>query len=68
MKNKISNSQTSIEINIFKMNSITHTSRQQIIPKYNKGNEQCDMAKNKKYEVNLPKKYFLIQFSSSRET
>ena len=50
------------------MNSITHTSRQQIIPKYNRGNEQCDMAKNKKYEVNLPKKYFLIQFSSSRET
>ena len=63
-----STSKTNIEINEFKMNSIMHASNRQIIPKHNKYNEQCNMEENREYEVSLPKKYFLIYFSWSRET
>ena len=63
-----STSQRNIEINEFKMNSITHASSQQIIPKHNRGNEWCNMGKNWEYGVSLPKKYFLIHFSYSQKT
>ena len=41
---------------------------QQIIPTHNRDNENCDIADKREYEVNLDKKYFLINFSCFRET
>ena len=41
---------------------------QQIIPTHNRDNENCDIANKREYEVNLDKKYFLINFSCFRET
>ena len=41
---------------------------QQIIPTRNRDNENCDIANKREYEVNLDKKYFLINFSCFRET
>ena len=36
---------------------------QQIIPTRNRDNENCDIEDKMEYEVNLVKKYFLINFS-----
>ena len=41
---------------------------QQMIPTHNRNNENCDIADKREYEVNLDKKYFLINFSCFRET
>ena len=41
---------------------------QQIIPTLHRDNENCDIADKREYEVNLDKKYFLINFSCFRET
>ena len=40
----------------------------QIIPTHNRDNENCDIEDKREYEVNLVKKYFLINFSYFRET
>ena len=45
-----------------------NNTNQQIIPTHNRDNQNCDIAEKKEYEVNLDKKYFLINFSSFRET
>ena len=41
---------------------------QQIISTHNTDNENCGIGDKKKYEVNLDKKYFLINFTCFRET
>ena len=45
-----------------------NNTNQQIIPTHNRDNENCDIADKREYEVNLDKKYFLINFSCFRET
>ena len=45
-----------------------NNTNQQIIPTHNRDNENCDIAEKREYEVNLDKKYFLINFSFFRET
>ena len=45
-----------------------NNTNQQIIPTHNNDNENCDIADKREYEVNLDKKYFLINFSCFRET
>ena len=45
-----------------------NNTNQQIIPTHNTDNENCDIADKREYEVNLDKKYFLINFSSFRKT
>ena len=40
-----------------------NNTNQQIIPTHNRDNENCDIADKREYEVNLDKKYFLINFS-----
>ena len=40
-----------------------NNTNQQIIPTRNRDNEKCDIADKREYEVNLDKKYFLINFS-----
>ena len=45
-----------------------NNTNQQLIPTHNKDNENCDIAHKREYEVNLDKKYFLINFSCFRET
>ena len=41
---------------------------QQIIPTHNRDKENCDIADKREYEVNLDKKYFVINFSWFRKT
>ena len=41
---------------------------QQIIPTHNTDNENWDRADKREYEVNLDKKYFVINFSCFRKT
>ena len=41
---------------------------QQIILTHHRDNENCDIADKREYEVNLDKKYFLINFSCFRKT
>ena len=41
---------------------------QQILPTHNKDNENCDIADKREYEVNIVKKYFLINFFCFRKT
>ena len=45
-----------------------NNTNEQIIPTHNRDNENCDIANKREYEVNLDKKYFLINFSCFRET
>ena len=45
-----------------------NNTNKQIIPTHNRDNENCDIAKKREYEVNLEKKYFLINLSCFRET
>ena len=45
-----------------------NNTNQQIIPTHNINIENCDIEDKREYEVNLNKKYFLIHFSSFRET
>ena len=45
-----------------------NNTNQQIIPTHNRDNENCDIADKREYEVNLDKKYFLINFSCFLET
>ena len=45
-----------------------NNTNQQIIPTHNRDNENCDIADKREYEVNLDKKYFLLNFSCFRET
>ena len=45
-----------------------NNTNQQIIPTHNRDNENCEIADKREYEVNLDKKYFLINFSCFRET
>ena len=45
-----------------------NNTNKQIIPTHKRDNENCDIADKKEYEVNLDKKYFLINFSCFRET
>ena len=45
-----------------------NNTNQQIMPTHNKDNENCDIEDKREYEVNLDKKYFLINFSCIRET
>ena len=45
-----------------------NNTNQQIIPTHNRDNENCDITDKKEYEVNLVKKYFLINFSCFRKT
>ena len=45
-----------------------NNTNQQITPTHNKDNENCDIADKREYEVNLDKKYFLINFSCFRKT
>ena len=45
-----------------------NNTNQQIIPTHNTDNENCDIADKREYEVNLDKKYFLINFSYFRKT
>ena len=45
-----------------------NNTNQQLIPTHNKDNENCDIVERREYEVNLDKKYFLINFSCFRET
>ena len=45
-----------------------NNTNQQIIPTHNRDNENCDIVERREYEVNLDKKYFLINFSCFRET
>ena len=46
-----------------KMSPKNNTNKQ-IIPTHKRDNENCDIADKKEYEVNLDKKYFLINFYS----
>ena len=45
-----------------------NNTNQEIIPTHNKDNENCDIDDKREYEVNLDKKYFLINFSCFLET
>ena len=45
-----------------------NNTNQQIIPTHNTDNENCDIADKREYEVNLDKKYFVINFSCFRKT
>ena len=45
-----------------------NNTNQQIIPTHKRYNENCHIADKREYEVNLDKKYFLINFSCFRET
>ena len=45
-----------------------NNTNQQMIPTHNRNNKNCDITDKREYEVNLDKKYFLINFSCSRET
>ena len=45
-----------------------NNTNQQKIPTHNRDNENCHIADKREYEVNLDKKYFLINFSCFRET
>ena len=45
-----------------------NNTNQQIIPTHNTDNENCDIAGKREYEVNLDKKYFLINFFCFRKT
>ena len=45
-----------------------NNTNQQIIPTHNINIENCDITNKREYEVNLDKKYFLINFSCFRET
>ena len=45
-----------------------NNTNEQIIPTHNRDNENCDIVEKREYEVNLDKKYFLINFSCFRET
>ena len=45
-----------------------NNTNQQIIPTHNTDNENCDIADKREYEVNLDKKYFLINFFCFRKT
>ena len=40
-----------------------NNTNQQITPTHNTDNENCDIADKNEYEVNLDKKFFLINFS-----
>ena len=45
-----------------------NNTNQQKIPTHYRDNENCDITNKRKYEVNLDKKYFLVNFSCFRET
>ena len=45
-----------------------NNTNQQIIPTHNTDNENCDIADKREYEVNIVKKYFLINFFCFRKT
>ena len=45
-----------------------NNTNEQRIPTHNRDNENCHIADKREYEVNLDKKYFLINFSCFRET
>ena len=60
--------QTDTKINTWKINFITRTPSPQTTPKNNRENEQSDIGENRDYEPNLWKKYFLLNYSCSRET
>ena len=45
-------------------NAPKNNTNKQIIPTHKRDNENCDIADKKEYEVNLDKKYFLINFYS----
>ena len=45
-----------------------NNTNQQIISTHHRDNENCDIEEKREYEVNLDKKYFLINFSCFRET
>ena len=45
-----------------------NNTNQQIIPTHNTDNENCDIADKREYEVNLDKKYFVINNSCFRKT
>ena len=47
---------------------IKNNTNEQITPTHNRDNENCNIADKREYEVNLDKKYFLINFSCFRET
>ena len=51
-----------------KKSQTKNNTNQQMIPTHNRNNENCDIADKREYEVNLDKKYFLINFSCFRET
>ena len=61
---KSKKSQTTNKTQMHTKNNIN----QQLIQPHNKDNENCDIAEIREYEVNLDKKYFLINFSCFRET
>ena len=44
-----------------------NNTNQQIMPTHNRDNKNCDISDKREYEVNLDKKYFLINFSSSEK-
>ena len=45
-----------------------NNTNQLIIPTHNNDNENCDIAEKREYEVNLDRKYFLINLSCFRKT
>ena len=45
-----------------------NNTNQQKIPTHNRDNENCHIADKREYEVNLDKKYVLINFSCFRKT
>ena len=54
------------EITKIKNKTQMHTknnTNKQIIPTHNRDNENCDRVDKREYEVNLDKKYLLINFS-----
>ena len=51
-----------------KKSQTKNNTNQQIIPTHKRYNENCHIADKREYEVNLDKKYFLINFSCFRET
>ena len=61
---KSKKSQTTNKTQMRKKNN----TNEQIIPTHNRDNENCHIADKREYEVNLDKKYFLINFSCFRET
>ena len=44
-----------------------NNTNEQIIPTHNRDNENCDIAYKREYEVNLDKKYFLINSLASEK-